>query len=166
MAGLFVKDGDDLFFGDTMLAHIGRLLARKYTNYLLISGSLSYRNQLKCVHHILKWLINDDMLIFFSLRLVNILFVMKSPFLRYHGHIGLVTHGHIGLVTEVHFHGLLVTTGPVTSGESSSWSCVSVCPHVYRDPYLSNHWLDFLNIGHDDGLWSGHDACHFFKYVV
>ena len=36
--------------------------------------------------------------------------------------------------------------------------CVSVCLFVHPDPYLSNRWKEFLNIGHDDGLWPGHDA--------
>ena len=34
-------------------------------------------------------------------------------------------------------------------------------PSVYPDPYLRNRWQEFLNIGHDNGLSSMHDARHF-----
>ena len=40
----------------------------------------------------------------------------------------------------------------ITSGELSSWSCVSICLCVYPDPYmyLSNPWQEFFYLGHDN----------------
>ena len=52
------------------------------------------------------------------------------------------------------------------SGESSSWSSVSVCvlPFIWTQisiTSVNNHRLDFLTIGHEAGLLSRQDACHF-----
>ena len=37
--------------------------------------------------------------------------------------------------------------------------CLFLC--VRPDRYLHNHWMEFLNFGHDDGLCPGNDALSF-----
>ena len=70
------------------------------------------------------------------------------------------------LITEKTNYSSLVV---ITSGESNSWSCVCVClagvsSHPSVCTSIRTHiWVttgkNFLIFGHDDGLWSGNDAC-------
>ena len=63
----------------------------------------------------------------------------------------------------------LLTTGPITSGKSNGWSCVSdhvsMCPSRHIAVISQKPPVGIFHLGHDNGPWSGNDT-HIFKMLI